>query len=288
MTQQSLGGYVLRQRLGAGAMGAVYAATPENDPWRQVALKVLHPEIAAREALRARFEREMRLLAALDHPAIIPLLDFGEADGRLFLVMPFIDGETLGRVMRRRAFSLNAAWNVLRPAMDALAYGHEQGIVHRDVKPDNLLLAEGDDGLRIYLMDYGLGKQPGADYTLTETGISLGTPQYISPEAALGQHPDARADLYSLAVTTYEVMLGRLPFDYGDASRDALAHVDEAPPHPASLHPDFPDTVAEVLLHGLAKAPADRPASVAAFGSALYRALRELPPGVANQLYWPV
>ncbi|MFP4321652.1 MAG: serine/threonine-protein kinase [Anaerolineales bacterium] len=284
---QNIGGYELGRSLGAGAMGAVYAATALDHPWGQVAVKVLHPEVAAQADLRARFAREMRLLAALDHPGIVPLVDYGEADGHLYLVMPLIEGKTLTRVMRQRTFSLAAAWNVLRPVIDALAYGHQQGILHRDVKPGNVLLAQKPEGLHIYLMDYGLGKQPGTDKTLTATGISVGTPEYISPEAALGTHIDARADLYSLAVMAYELMLGRLPFDYRDAARNALAHVDDPPPHPSAIDARFPPEIADILLGGLAKAPEDRPASVAAFGTALFAALQRLPAATRDTVYGP-
>lgn len=285
LSGNNLNSYLLGQRIGSGAMGEVYQAYPDLDAKREmVAVKVLHPEFAKDAAFKARFEREMRLMQALEHPHIVPLLDFGVAQGYLYIVMKLINGITLSRLMRKQHFSPKAAWNILKPLAAALTYGHEQYILHRDIKPSNVLLEHGS--WQVYLMDFGLGKKPGFDTTLTATGVSIGTPEYMSPEAALGEDIDYRTDIYSLAVMLYELLLGVLPFDYEKPHLTALAHLNETPPHPCQLNPAFPAALAEVILRSLAKAPAERHQSVQEFADDFSWAISSLSEAAQEADYW--
>lgn len=287
LTGQQLGRYRIGQLVGEGAMGAVYQAYPDpQDPSQTVAIKVLHPEFAQDPDFRARFEREMTLSTALKHPNIVSVLDYGAVDGYLYLVMAYIDGQTLARLLLRRSFSPTFVWQLISPLCEALAYGHAQGILHRDVKPSNVLLERVKGQLQVYLMDFGLGKKPGTDATLTETGVSIGTPEYMSPEAALGEGIDHRADVYSLAILTYELLIGKVPFDLGDPHLVALAQVNKTPPSLIDQHPLFPEVLNAVVMQSLAKDPDSRHQRVEDFATHFYQALHSLAPTQAEREYW--
>src|SRR5438093_321942 len=202
--------YRIEREIGAGGMATVYLAHDLRHD-RPVAIKVLHPELAA--ALGAeRFLSEIKTTAKLQHPHILPLLDSGEADGLLFYVMPYVSGETLRtRLEREKQLPIADALRIAREAADALGAAHGLGIVHRDIKPENILLQGG----HALVADFGiaLAVQQAGGHRMTQTGLSLGTPQYMSPEQAMGERAiDARADIYALGAVTYEMLVGEPPF----------------------------------------------------------------------------
>src|SRR5690349_11529014 len=204
------GRYTIERELGAGGMATVYLARDVKHD-RKVAVKVLHPDLAA--ALGAeRFLAEIRTTANLQHPHILALHDSGEADGFLFYVMPFIDGESLrDRLTRERQLPIGDALRIAREVADALGYAHEHGVIHRDIKPENILLQGG----HAFVADFGiaLAVQSAGGQRMTQTGLSLGTPQYMSPEQAMGERTiDARSDLYALGAVVYEMLTGDPPF----------------------------------------------------------------------------
>jgi len=202
--------YRIERELGAGGMATVYLAHDMRHD-RKVAIKVLHPELAAAIGSE-RFLTEIRTTAKLQHPHILPLLDSGDVNGLLFYVMPFVDGETLrARLERERQLSVPDAVRIAREVADALGDAHAHGIVHRDIKPENILLHGG----HALVADFGIAlavQQAGA-HRLTQTGLSLGTPQYMSPEQAMGERSvDHRTDIYALGAVTYEMLSGEPPF----------------------------------------------------------------------------
>ncbi len=212
--------YRIERLLGRGGMGAVYLAH-ELALDRDVAIKVLPPEQASTPFMRERFRREARTAARLSHPHIVPLYTFGEVSGLVYFVMGYVGGESLAsRLKRQGALESEDACRILVAMCDALDYAHRQGIVHRDIKPDNILIDAGSGAP--LLTDFGIAKPPLAEAQLTTTGQLIGTPHYMSPEQALGRADlDARSDLYSLGVVAYEMISGRRPFD-GDSPLDAL------------------------------------------------------------------
>lgn len=266
-----LGDYDIKRLVGAGAMGEVYEATKDHQSF---AIKIITPELAKVDALRERFLREVRLMQAVHHPHIVSILDFGWQDERLFLVMPFIDGMSLHQHLRQRSFSPADTWTMFSPLSDALIHVHLQGIIHRDIKPGNVLVANRDS--HVYLTDFGLSKRPDIDTRLTETGTVVGTPYFMSPEMVVGEAVDARSDIYSLGVMLYLMLLDRLPFDSGDDQSTMYAHVYEPVPPPESINPHFPQRLSTVLLTALEKYPQYRFSSVKQFKLEFREALDSL------------
>ncbi len=249
--------YRLEREIGAGGMATVWLAEDVRHH-RRVAVKVLHAELAAIVGSE-RFLNEIELTAALQHPHILPLFDSGNADGILYYVMPYVDGETLRqRVARDGPLPIHDAVRILRDIADALAHAHRQGIVHRDIKPENVMLSD----RHALMMDFGIAKAlseaAGRD-TLTKTGMTLGTPTYMSPEQASAEpHIDRRSDIYSFGVVAYEVLTGVPPFK-SDTTRGVLmAHVMTAPAPVAARRPDVPPVLAALVQRCLEKEPANR------------------------------
>ncbi|HYW49113.1 MAG TPA: serine/threonine-protein kinase, partial [Gemmatimonadaceae bacterium] len=210
MTSALADRYDVEGELGVGGMATVYRAVDRKHE-RDVAIKVLHPDLGA--ALGAeRFLAEIRTTARLQHPHILPLLDSGDADGLLYYVMPLVTGETLrARLERERQLPLDEALSIACEVGDALGYAHRLGVIHRDIKPENILLRDG----HALVADFGiaLAVQTAGGSRMTQTGLSLGTPQYMSPEQAMGERTiDQRSDLYALAAVTYEMIVGEPPF----------------------------------------------------------------------------
>jgi serine/threonine-protein kinase len=239
------GRYAVERELGAGGMATVYLARDLRHD-RQVAIKVLHPELAA--ALGGdRFLSEIKTTARLQHPHILPLLDSGEADGLLYYVMPFVAGETLrSRITRERQLPVVEAVRIAREVADALGDAHAKGIIHRDIKPENILL-QGDHAL---VADFGiaLAVQQAGGQRMTQTGLSLGTPQYMSPEQAMGEKQvDARADLYALGVVLYEMLAGEPPFTGKNAAAIMARHIMEQVPSIRIIRQSVPEEVEEAL-----------------------------------------
>ena len=259
--------YDLEGELGAGGMAVVYAARDLRHR-RAVAIKVLRPELAAALGTQ-RFLREIETSASLRHPGIVPLFDSGDADGLLYYVMPLVEGETLrARLERDGRLPVEDALRIASQVADALAYAHDRGIVHRDVKPENILLEDG----RAVVTDFGIARcldGVGASGFAT-TGLAMGTPAYMSPEQVAGETAlDGRADLYGLACVLYEMLTGRPPFTGGSMARLAVQHLAETPTPVNVLRPAVPAGVAAAIGRALAKAPEDRFATTTGFARAL-------------------
>ena len=249
--------YDIQRLLGRGGMGAVYLAR-EKALERAVAIKVLPSDVATDADSRERFRREARTAAKLTHPNIVPLLTFGDVEGMLYFVMGYVKGESLGERMRREGkLPEEDVRRILAEVADALHYAHKQGVVHRDIKPDNILLD--DETGRPMLTDFGVAKARASGTTLTEVGAVVGTPYYMSPEQASGARDiDGRSDLYSLGVMGYQMLSGRLPFE-GESFRDIVVqHVTQEPAPLAGFAPDTPPDLVAVVMRCLAKEPAKR------------------------------
>ena len=259
--------YTIERELGAGGMATVYLAHDVRHD-RKVALKVLRPDLAA--TLGAdRFLAEIRTTANLQHPHILALHDSGEADGFLFYVMPYVQGESLrDRLARERQLPIEDAVRLAREVADALGYAHSRGVIHRDIKPENILLQGG----HAVVADFGiaLAVQQAGGARMTQTGLSLGTPQYMSPEQAMGERViDGRADIYALGAVTYEMLTGEPPFS-GPTVQSIVAKVmTERPVAPHALRDTVPAPVESAVLKALAKLPADRFATSVDFATAL-------------------
>lgn len=253
--------YTVEAEIGRGGMGVVFQARDERLK-RQVAVKVLPPELAFRDEIRTRFLREAETAARLSHPHIVPIFSVGEGpDGLVYFIMAFIDGEPLSAKLQRRGrLPPEEARRILCEVSDALGAAHAVGIVHRDVKPDNILL-EGSRG-RVVVTDFGIAKAlssttgPG---TLTATGVAIGTPQYMSPEQAAGDREiDGRSDIYSLGVVGYQMLVGELPFHAPTVPGILMKHITEPAPLVSAKRPDCPDDLAACVMRCLEKEPDQR------------------------------
>jgi serine/threonine protein kinase/Flp pilus assembly protein TadD len=259
--------YAIARELGRGGMATVYLAD-DLKHHRKVAVKVLKPELSATLAAE-RFLREIEIVAALTHPNILPLHDSGEASGFLYFVMPYVEGESLrDRLNREGQLAVDEAVQITRQVADALAAAHTQGVVHRDVKPANILLESG----HAFVTDFGIARAVSAagGQGLTETGLAVGTPTYMSPEQAYGEEDvDHRSDLYSLGCVLYEMLVGQPPF-VGPNPRAIIArHLVDAVPPIRTVRPDVPMPVARAVRQALAKAAVDRHSTLSDFAVSL-------------------
>jgi serine/threonine protein kinase len=258
--------YRIERELGAGGMATVYLAQ-DLKHHRKVAVKVLRPELAA--VIGAdRFLSEIRTTANLQHPHILPLFDSGAADSFLYYVMPYIEGISLrDRLSREKQLPIGDAVRLATEIAGALDYAHRHGVIHRDIKPENILLHDGS----ALVADFGIALAASkAGTRMTETGMSLGTPQYMSPEQAMGERElDARSDVYALGCVTYEMLTGEPPFS-GPTAQAIVAKVMTAEPvEMTTLRKTIPADVADAVHIALQKLPADRFASAAEFAAAL-------------------
>ncbi len=256
------GTYVFQRELGGGGMSRTYLAL-EQSLNRRVVVKVLAPELLAGISLD-RFHREVLLAAQLQHPHVVPVLTAGEAGGLPWFTMPYVDGDSLRRRLEQGPVPTGEVVSILRDVARALAYAHAQGIVHRDIKPDNVLLSAGS----ATVTDFGIAKAisaartdgGGKATTLTQVGTSIGTPIYMAPEqAAADPNADHRVDLYAFGVMAYELIAGRPPFQGNTPARLLAAHMSETPRDVRSIRPDIPPALAELIMTCLAKDPDDRP-----------------------------
>ncbi|MDB4889349.1 MAG: protein kinase [Gemmatimonadetes bacterium] len=261
--------YAIERELGSGGMATVYLAEDIRHH-RKVAIKVLHPELSAVIGSE-RFLKEIELTANLQHPHILPLFDSGDVNGQLYYVMPFVEGETLrGRLNREQQLPVADALRIAREAADALGYAHKRGIVHRDIKPENILLHDGhalvvDFGIALAVQQAGAGR-------LTQTGLSLGTPQYMSPEQAMGERTiDSRADIYALGVVTYEMLAGEAPFTGPTAQAIIARAMTERPRSLVGVRESVSPSIDRAVMTALAKLPADRFATAGEYVDALMR-----------------
>ena len=249
------GRYRILRELGRGGMATVYLAQDERDD-REVAVKVLLPEIGLAVGAE-RFRREIGLASRFSHPRILPLYDSGEIEGQLYYVMPFVAGESLrARLDKSGPLGIEEAARLGAEVADALEYAHEQGVVHRDIKPENILI---DDGHAL-VVDFGIARAAAAGQEkLTQTGLTLGTPHYMSPEQGSAERNlDGRSDIYSLGCVVYEMLAGQPPFTGPNAQALMARHaLDQVPPL-AIVRPTVPQALESVVLKSLAKVPADR------------------------------
>src|SRR5262245_3010414 len=280
-------GYRVRSVLGRGGMSVVYQA--ENVRLSSViALKVLAPELAADDTFRARFLEESRIAASLNHPNVIPIYDMGSDDGLLYIAMRYVSGTDLRQMIKKRGRIPPAtALFLVGQAARALDAAHRRGLVHRDVKPGNLLIERGADEAdpdHVYLADFGITKHAMSRSGLTSTGQFLGTIDYVAPEQIRGTSVLGLADQYSLGCVLYECLTGRVPFEKDLDAAIIWAHVEETPTMPTVLRPELPPEVDEVFGRVLAKRPEERYGSCREFVDAARVALGILTPGTASSL----
>jgi hypothetical protein len=268
---RQIAGYQIEKELGRGGMAIVYRARDIN-LGRIVALKILAPQLASDDSFRQRFIQESRAAAAVDHPHIIPVFEAGKADGELFIAMRYVStGDVRSLLDASGELPVDRAAAIVAQVASALDAAHAHGLVHRDVKPANILLAESADGRsdHVYLSDFGLSKQSLAPTGLTAAGQFLGTLDYIAPEQIEGRPVDGRADLYALACATVEMLTGTPPFRRAENIALMYAQLSEAPPLLRERRPELPPAVDQVMGKALAKSPADRYATCMDFAAAL-------------------
>lgn len=269
----TLGRYQILEPLGSGGMATVYKAyEPSLD--RTVALKVIRAGFAEDPDFAARFRREAQAVAKLEHPNIVHVYAFEETDGRLYLAMQYLEGGTLKDRIAQLSPGERAPWpeaaSIVSQVAEALSYAHEQGVVHRDMKPSNIMLTGSG---RAVVTDFGIAKIVGTA-ALTQTGVGIGTPEYMAPEQGAGTKIDHRADIYALGVVAYELLTGRVPFTADTPFAVVAAHMRDPLPLPTTLNPAIPGGAERALLKALAKDPTQRFATAPEFAAALGDGLR--------------
>jgi serine/threonine protein kinase len=267
--------YRIDVKLGAGGMGAVYRATRLliGD---EVAVKILHSEQTDPRAAE-RFRREAQAAARLKHPNAVNIYDFGVTDdGLRYLVMELVEGQSLHRIIKEQGpLTPSASAEIINQVSAALDEAHRHNIIHRDIKPDNIIVNVSATGLRVKVLDFGIAKlRDDAVGNLTQTGSILGTPHYMSPEQCLGEELDGRADIYSLGVVLYEMLTGTVPFNSPTPAAVVVQHVNQSPAPPRVLNASIPTSVESTVLHALEKRREDRPQSAGALAEELANAVR--------------
>jgi len=274
MDRRTLGDYRIEGIVGAGRMGVVYLAIDPSG--RKVALKVLRDDVAIDPIYRERFRREGRMLAALNHPHVIPIHGMGEIDGQLYIATR-LTANTLRDLIVAGPIAVDDAIVILAAVADALDAAHAAGVIHRDIKPANVLM---DPGLRVYLTDFGLARDP-TGFALTAPGQVLGTIDYMAPELLEGVRIGPATDIYALACLAVEVLTGQVPFPRDNDAATTYAHVMGSPPSVSERRPELPVALDEVIAAGMAKSPDDRPATAGTLVADMLRALdRPQPAGL--------
>ncbi|MCC0099640.1 serine/threonine protein kinase [Streptomyces flavotricini] len=276
-----IAGYLVESEIGRGGMAVVYLARDLRLD-RPVALKLLAPELARNDVFRQRFAHESKVAAAIDHPHIVPVFEAGETDGLLYIAMRYVPGQDLRALLDRTGpLPVETAARIAAQVASALDAAHAHDLVHRDVKPGNILVAEGTDSEHpehVYLTDFGLTKKSLSLTGFTSVGQFVGTLDYVAPEQISGKPVDARCDVYSLGCVVYETLTGSPPFRRDDDMALLWAHQFDPPPAVSSRRPGLPAAVDEVLAKALAKSPDDRWSSCLEFTGALRRAGAESDP----------
>ena len=258
LSGRRLANYDVRERLGAGGMAVVYLAI-QQPLGREVALKALMAGLIEDPGFIKRFEQEAKTLARLDHPNILPIIDFVVLPDVAFITMPLVRGGTLRDILNRGPLDGATAFRFLLEVGQGLQHAHDAGIIHRDLKPNNVLIhASG----RALLADFGLARSASQDEHLTQAGFAMGTPGYMAPEQIIGHEIDHRADIYAMAAMTFEMMTGRMPYTGASPAEIAIATVSKPIPSAAALNQNLPDELDAVLSRALAKDPAERPGTV--------------------------
>ncbi len=283
LSGQQLAGYRLDKVIGRGGMAVVYRAE-DLRLGRVVAVKLLAPELARNDVFRQRFARESKIAAAIDHPHIVPVYEAGEADGMLYIAMRYVRGRDLRVLLDHQGpLSARQAVRITAQVASALDAAHAHELVHRDVKPGNILIAEGTDTdhpEHVYLTDFGLTKKSLSLTGLTTVGQFVGTLDYVAPEQISGKPVDGRCDVYSLACVVHEELTGAPPFRRDDDLALLWAHLHDPPPPLSTLRPDLPAGLDAVLAKALAKTPEERYDSCLAFVAALREAAQGAVPPV--------
>ena len=269
LTGQTLGQYRIVEPVGRGGMASVFKAFQPSLE-RYVAIKVLPPYYMHEEGFAERFAREARAVARLEHPHILPVYDFGQEGEYTYIVMKYVPAGTLKDVVVAGPMDTERAAEIVEHLAEALDHAHEQGIIHRDVKPSNVLM---DRGTWALLMDFGLAKMVEGSVQLTASGVGVGTPAYMAPEQGQGKTIDHRADVYSLGVVLYEMLTGRVPFDAETPMAVVIKHITEPLPMPRTVNPTIPEEIELVILKALAKDPQDRYQTCGEMAASLQSAL---------------
>src|SRR3989304_4910795 len=269
---ETVGPYRITEQLGSGGVGTVFKAYHASLD-RYVAIKVLHPAFKGDPGFLARFQREARVVAKLEHPHIVPVYDFSDHEGQPYLVMRYIEGDTLKARLARGSLAMDEILKIVQAVGVALSYAHGQGVLHRDIKPSNVMLTPKGD---VFLTDFGLARIAQAgESTLSQDSI-LGTPQYISPEQAKAERDlDARTNISSLGVVIYELLVGRVPYQADTPFAVVHDHIFTPLPMPRTINPNLPEPFERFLLKALAKDRADRFPAVEEMMTALNRAVDE-------------
>jgi serine/threonine protein kinase len=277
----TFGKYRLKRLLGRGGMGEVHEAYDTSKD-RTVALKILTDELARDQEFRTRFQRESKAAAMLEEPHVIPIHDWGEIDGNLYIDMRLVRGENLHEMLQRGPLEPKRAVAITRQVAAALDAAHAQGLIHRDIKPQNILVTGADDFA--YLIDFGIAESRG-DTRLTNTGSAIGSFSYIAPERFSDRPATPAVDTYSLAGVLYEALTGQAPFAGSSIEQVIAAHLSAPPPRPSTVNPRVPAAVDEVIARGMAKEPDDRYGSPGALGRAAERALAGAAPPHGPESY---
>src|SRR5215207_6158007 len=265
---QEIGGHRIEAVAGRGGMGVVYRAT-HLALNRTVALKLISPDLAEDPEFRARFKRESELAASLDHPNVVPIYHAGEDDGKLYVTMRFVEGTDLRELIAlQQRLDPQVAARIVSQVASALDAAHARGLVHRDVKPANVLIADQNGHYHAYLTDFGLTKQLSSQSGLTKTGMMVGTVDYIAPEQLQGSTIDARADVYALGCVLYQALTGQVPYPRDTEPAKMWAHMSEPTPSLLAVAPNLPPELEDVMKRAMAKDPGDRYLSAGDFGRA--------------------
>ncbi|HEY4689159.1 MAG TPA: serine/threonine-protein kinase [Anaerolineae bacterium] len=268
LTGRQIGPYQIAASLGKGGMGCVYRAYDPSAA-RVVAMKILPRQLALDPEFAGRFRQEVLVISRLSHPHILPLLDYGQADGYSYMVMPFVETGTLAHHLQGGPLPIEVIRRAVTQIGGALDHAHTLGVVHRDVKPPNVLV---DAHGNYLLTDFGVAKLVTGSVKLTKIGLAVGTPTYMSPEQGLGQKVDGRSDLYALGVMVYQMATGRVPFKADKPMAVMLMHIQSPLMPPRALNPDLPEEVERVIITSLAKQPDHRYTTAAEMVRAFHEA----------------